>query len=89
MEFVFKRLPLGLVKLLRWTGLIRWLDGEFQKWATEKSLQEVISGLTNDPHLRAALTFNGGDTGSSKSKSAHGYGQSEKAFENWFFYFSS
>lgn len=64
--FILKGLPLGIVKFLRVTGLIGFFDGGFQKWTVQRSLQDVLDQLTTNPHLRAALTFNGGDTVSSK-----------------------
>lgn len=63
----FKMLPRTLVKVLRWTGLVRLLDKGYHKFASV-SLRHVIDSLTDNPDLKAAFAYNWGDYGSLPSE---------------------
>ena len=59
---LLKSLPLGLAKFLYHTGLYRWIDGGYHKLAT-KTVQQGLEELTDNPDLRAILSYNFGDYG--------------------------
>ena len=63
----FKMLPRSLVRMLRWTGLIRLLDKGYHKYSSI-TLQEIVDSLTDNTDLKAVLMYNWGDYGSLPSE---------------------
>lgn len=58
-----KLLPIWLVRVLKWTGLVRLLT-RFDALAA-RSVQETVEGLTTNADLRAVLMYSFGDYGTS------------------------
>jgi all-trans-retinol 13,14-reductase len=63
----FKMMPRSLVKALRWTGLMRLVDGGFHKYS-KITLRQVVESVTDNPDLQAVLCYNWGDYGSVPSE---------------------
>ena len=63
----FKMMPRRLVNALIKTGLIRWFDKGYHKYAT-MTLQQVVDSLTDNHDLRTVLEYNWGDYGSLPSE---------------------
>mmetsp|Transcript_24051 Transcript_24051/g.66712 ORF Transcript_24051/g.66712 Transcript_24051/m.66712 type:complete len:598 (-) Transcript_24051:72-1865(-) len=66
-SFLFKALPRFLVSFLIMTGLIRFLDKGYSKYANI-SLREVTNSITDNALLRTVLEYIYGDYGSSPSE---------------------